>query len=117
VCFIVRKAISKQECAILTTLYLSGAKNIDSWHTRKEDLQRAFPLDVLMVPSSALTVTTDGEHLTCSGFSLGETIHLRNFEFITNYFGGPSLSSGGPTKAPLSSAQFAAGHLHVEGHD
>jgi hypothetical protein len=27
---------------ILTTLYLAGAKNTDSWHARKGDLQRAF---------------------------------------------------------------------------
>jgi hypothetical protein len=36
----------------LTTLYLANAKNTDSWHTRRGDLQRAFPLDVPMVPSS-----------------------------------------------------------------
>jgi hypothetical protein len=60
--------------------------------TRKGDLQRAFPLDVLMVPSCALAVIADGEHLTCGGFSLGETIHLGNFEFIADYFSGTSLS-------------------------
>jgi hypothetical protein len=52
----------------------------------------AFPMDVLMVPSSVLTFSTDGECLMCSGFSLGETIHLGSFEFITDYFGGLSLS-------------------------
>jgi hypothetical protein len=31
---------------------LAGAKNSDSWHASKRDLQRAFPLDVSMVPSS-----------------------------------------------------------------
>jgi hypothetical protein len=36
----------------LTTLYLAGAKNTDNWHARKGDLQHAFPLDILMVPSS-----------------------------------------------------------------
>jgi hypothetical protein len=40
------------------------------------DLQRAFPLDVMRVPSSVITVATDGECLTCDGFSLGETVHL-----------------------------------------
>jgi hypothetical protein len=37
-----------------------------------------------MVPSSALTVTVDGERLMCDGFSLDETVHLVSFEFITN---------------------------------
>jgi hypothetical protein len=74
----------------MTTLYLSGAININSWHARKEDLQRAFPIDVSMVPSSAIIVATDGEHLTCGGFSLGETSHLGIFKFITDYFGGLS---------------------------
>jgi hypothetical protein len=45
-----------------------------------------------MVPSSAITVATDGECLTCGGFSFGETIHLMNFKFIADYFGGMSLS-------------------------
>jgi hypothetical protein len=34
----------------------------------------------------------DGECLTCGGFSLGETVRLGNFEFITDYFSGLSLS-------------------------
>jgi hypothetical protein len=29
-----------------------------------------------MVHSSELTVSTDGEHLRCGGFSLDETIHF-----------------------------------------
>jgi hypothetical protein len=45
-----------------------------------------------MVPSSALAITTDGDRLTSGGFSLGETIHLGSFEFITDYFSGLSLS-------------------------
>jgi DMSO/TMAO reductase YedYZ molybdopterin-dependent catalytic subunit len=44
-------------------------KNTDSWHARKEDLQRAFPLDVLMVPLSAITVAIDGERLICGGWA------------------------------------------------
>jgi hypothetical protein len=55
-------------------------------------LLRAFPLDVPMVHSSAITIAVDGEHLTCGGFSLDETIHLRNFEFITDYFDSLSLT-------------------------
>jgi hypothetical protein len=42
----------------------------------KGDLQRAFPLDIPMVPSSAITVTADGEHLMCGGFSQGELFAL-----------------------------------------
>jgi hypothetical protein len=75
------------------------------------DLQHAFPLDVSVVPSLPIVVGADGEHLTCGGFSLGETVHLGNFEFITDYFGGLSLTPGGVTKAPLSWAQLTLGHL------
>jgi hypothetical protein len=71
---------------------LAGAKNTDSWHARKGDFQHAFPLDVSMVSSSAIVVATDGERLTCGGFSLGETVHLGNYEFTTDYFDGLSLS-------------------------
>jgi hypothetical protein len=45
-----------------------------------------------MVPSSLIAVTADSECLTCGGFSLSETFHLGNFKFITDYFGGLSLS-------------------------
>jgi hypothetical protein len=55
-------------------------------------LPRAFPLDVSMVPSFAITVDVDGERLTCGGFSLNKTVHLGNFEFIAEYFSGLSLS-------------------------
>jgi hypothetical protein len=71
---------------------LVGAKNIDSWHARMGDLQHGFLLDVPMVPSYVITIAVDGEHLTCGGFSLCETIHLGNFYFIADYFGGLSLS-------------------------
>jgi hypothetical protein len=93
VCFVVRKTTSEQECAILTTLYLAGAKNINSWRARKEDLQRAFPRNVPMVPSFAIDVAANGERLMCGGFSLGETVCLGKFKFIADYFGGLSLSS------------------------
>jgi hypothetical protein len=69
---------------ILTTLYLASAKNTDSWRARKGDLQCAFSLDILMVSSSVLTAVADGDCLTCGGFSLGETVHLGNFEFIAD---------------------------------
>jgi hypothetical protein len=71
---------------------LAGAENIESWHIRKGDLQCVFLLDIMMVASSTITVTTDDERLMCGGFSLDEAIHLRSFEFIMNYFSGLSLS-------------------------
>jgi hypothetical protein len=76
----------------LTTLYLVGAKNTNNRRNRKGHLQLAFPLDFLMVPSSAIAITTDGERLTCGGFSLDETVCLRNFEFIIDYFSSLILS-------------------------
>jgi hypothetical protein len=45
-----------------------------------------------MVHSSTPIVTTDGESLTCGGFSLNETICFGSLEFIANYFGSLSLS-------------------------
>jgi hypothetical protein len=69
---------------------LAVAKSTDSWHAGKGDLQRAFLLDVLMVPSSALAIAADGERLSCGGFSLGETIRFESLEFITNRFDGLS---------------------------
>jgi hypothetical protein len=47
-----------------------------------------------MVPSSTIVVATDGECLMYGGFSLDETVCLGNFEFITDYFSGLSLSWG-----------------------
>jgi hypothetical protein len=49
-----------------------------------------------MVPSSLITITADSECLTYGGFSLSETIHLWNFEFIVDYLGcqNPSRSWG-----------------------
>jgi hypothetical protein len=91
VCFVVRKTTSELECAILTTLYLAGAKNTYSCYARKGNLQRAFTLYVLMVPSSVLTVATDSDRLMCGG-TLNETIRLGSFKFIADYFSGLSLS-------------------------
>jgi hypothetical protein len=77
---------------ILTTLYLTDAKNTNSWHARTGDLHCASPLDVLMVPSSSIPITAHGECLVCGGFSLGEPVCLGNFEFIAEYFGVLCLS-------------------------
>jgi hypothetical protein len=54
-----------------------------------------------MVPSSMLIVSIDVECLTCDGFSLGETVHLGSFEFITGYFNDLSLS---PRRSGLDAA-------------
>jgi hypothetical protein len=45
-----------------------------------------------MVLSFVISIAADGVHLTCSGFSLVETVCLGNFEFIADYFGNLSLS-------------------------
>jgi hypothetical protein len=94
----------------LTTLYLASRKNTDSWCARKGDLQHALPIDILMVPSSVITVSADSECLTCGGLSLGETVHLVNFEFITDYFGSLSLSPrrGNAVAAFMGSTQSGA---------
>jgi hypothetical protein len=47
-----------------------------------------------MVHSSMLAVT-DGEHLTCSGFSLGETVNFESLQFIIDCFDRLSLSPRG----------------------
>jgi hypothetical protein len=83
---------SLQDHLRIGTRDLVSAKNTKSWYAWKGDLQRAFPLDVPMVPLSAIDVTADGEHLTCGGLSLGKIVHLRNFEFIVDYFDGLRLS-------------------------
>jgi hypothetical protein len=66
--FVVIKTTSEYEGVILTIINLASAKNTNSWHARKGDLQCAFPLDVLMVPSSSLTIAAGGERLSCDGF-------------------------------------------------
>jgi histidinol-phosphate/aromatic aminotransferase/cobyric acid decarboxylase-like protein len=60
----------------LTTLYLVDAKNIDSWHVRKWDLQRAFPLDVPMVRSPKLFFIANYNNPTGVGLTPDNTIHF-----------------------------------------
>jgi hypothetical protein len=107
------KTISKLKHAILATLYFASVENTDSWCARKGDLQHAFPLDILMVPSSSITITTDGVRLTYGGFSLDETILLGNFEIIANYFGCLSLSPrrGGSGTAFMGSTRCGVSSL------
>jgi hypothetical protein len=61
-----------------------------------------FPLNISMVHSSILVITTDSKHLTYGVFSLGETVHFESLEFIADCFDNMSLS----TKGSESSAVF-----------
>jgi hypothetical protein len=45
-----------------------------------------------MVHSFALTVSINGERLTCGGFSLCETVRFGSLEFIVDFFSDLSLS-------------------------
>jgi hypothetical protein len=60
-----------------------------------------------MVPSSALTISTNSEHLMCGGYSLGEIVRLGSFEFVEDYFGGLSLS---PRRSDLCIAFMGSTH-------
>jgi hypothetical protein len=65
-----------------------------------------------MVHSSTIAISTDGEYLTCSGFSLGETVHFGSLEFIADYFGGLNLS---PRKNNSSTGFMGSTHsLHMQ---
>jgi hypothetical protein len=93
-------------------------KDTDSWHARKGDLQHAFPLDILMIPSSAITVAADGECLMCDGFSLGEMVRLGNIEFITDYFRRyEPLPQEGRLRHRLHGLNSQQGFISVAGHD
>jgi hypothetical protein len=48
-----------------------------------------------MVHSSTPAVATNCERLTCSGFSLGETVHFESLEFMADCFNALSLSPKG----------------------
>jgi hypothetical protein len=68
----------------LTTLYLADAKHTDSWHAKKGDLQRASPLAIPIVPSSAFIAAIGSKRSPSDVFSPGEIIHFGSVEFITN---------------------------------
>jgi hypothetical protein len=63
-----------------------------------------------MVTSSSIAIAADGEHLTCGGFSLGETVHLGNFEFIADYFNGLSHS---PRRSDTRAALIGPTHCRA----
>jgi hypothetical protein len=54
-----------------------------------------FHLDILMVHSSMLIVSTIRERLMYGDFSLGEIVCFGSLEFIADFFGCLSLSPGG----------------------
>jgi hypothetical protein len=57
-----------------------------------------FHLDILMVHSSMLIVSTIRERLMYGDFSLGEIVCFGSLEFIADFFGCLSLSPGGVTQ-------------------
>jgi hypothetical protein len=85
---------------ILTTIYLTVAKNTYSWCVRKGDLQRAFPLDVLMVPSPKLSFIANGNHPTSIILPPGSTIHFGCLELTTDRLACLSLSPRSGTQVP-----------------
>jgi hypothetical protein len=50
VCFVVHKTTSESEHVILTTLYLSGAKNIDNLITLTKETQSSWIIGSIRVP-------------------------------------------------------------------
>jgi hypothetical protein len=70
----------------VTTLELESCELVDPiicWCRKQQQLAcqewgfvACFPLIVLMVHSSTLAITTDGERLTYDGFSHGEIVHF-----------------------------------------
>jgi hypothetical protein len=92
VCFVVCKTISEQECTISTTLYVAGAKTHQQWVHQERGFAVCFSSRCSDGSLICDRCRCDGECLTCSEFSLGETVHHGNFEFIIDYFGDLSLS-------------------------
>jgi hypothetical protein len=71
---------------------LAGAENTDSWPARNWDLQCAFPLDVMMVPSLKLCFLANINNPTSLGLALGRTIDFGSLEFTADCLGRLSLS-------------------------
>jgi hypothetical protein len=94
VCFVLLHSSQdhlEQEHAILTTLYLTGTKNVNSWRARKGNLQHALLLHCF----DGSIIGVHRHYRRCAPtmrcFSLGETIRFKSLEFIANRFGGMSL--------------------------
>jgi hypothetical protein len=61
---------------------IAGVENTDSWPARKGDLQCAFPLDVLMVPSLKLFFLANINNLTGVVLTPGSTIHFGTIDYL-----------------------------------
>jgi hypothetical protein len=62
---------------------------------RKVELQRAFPIDVLMVPSLKLSFVANGNNPTGVGLTPGGTIHFGSLDSTIDRHGRLSLSPQG----------------------
>jgi hypothetical protein len=82
----------EQEHVILTTLYLVGAKNTNSWCARKGDLHHDFPLDILLVPSLKLSFIANGNHPIGVSLTPGSAICFGSLEFTTDHLSHLSFS-------------------------
>jgi hypothetical protein len=73
-------------------------KNIDSWRARKEGLQHAFPLD-----------RSDGSIIFNHHRNQrrAPNVCLENFEFVTDYFSGLSLSPRRGNEGAIFMAQLS----------
>jgi hypothetical protein len=93
--FVVRETTSELESRDLEDLVICQCRKQQQLVRLVGGFVACFPLNVLMVLSSTLTVTTDSEWLTCGGFSLGKTVRFRSLEFIADCSGSLSLSPKG----------------------
>jgi hypothetical protein len=66
---------------------ITGAENTVSWRARKRDLQRTFPLDVLMVTSPKLSFVASGSNPTGISLALSKTIRSGRLEFTADRLG------------------------------
>jgi hypothetical protein len=70
-------------------------------------------LDVLIVHSSTLVVSTNGERLRCGGFSISETIHFGSLEFIVDCLGDLRLSPKGSNPSVVFVSTTRSGSLSL----
>jgi hypothetical protein len=94
-CLIVHETTSELESRDLIDPVICQCRKHRQLVHQEGEFVVCFPLNVLMVHSSTLAVTTDSEHLIRGGFSLGETVHFGSLEFIVDCFSSMSLSPKG----------------------